>query len=862
MIRIQQLYMDCGKMREESLTDVRTPYFSWSVCSDRPDDRQCAFCAEVSDAQGKVLWHTGWCDRDEQGVLYAGDSLPEGDLLHLRVSVKGRSGEASPFGCASFRLGTVENWRGKWIKAPDAVHEVSYCFRKDFTVDGEVDEALLYVCGIGYHVPYLNGFGLTDSLMDPATSNYAKTCYYRVLSVAPELHQGKNTLGVEVADGWRYNETDTFRNLFIGRKIEFFGDDMLNAMLRIRYRDGREVWVVSDESWICKKGAYTSLSIFGGAKYDARLYDPYWAGDADTWHEPVGFAPVAVCQGPGGELRPMTLEPISVQKCYPVKSVFSVKPGVYILDFGQNIAGAASLQLPKHMEAGRTICLRFGEMLDEDGGLYNLPLRYAEQIDTYTAAGDERDAECFMPGEFTYHGFRYCEVTGYPEMDREDIFAVAYYTDIDKKSSFSCGSALVTRIHENCVATERSNLHSILTDCPQRDERMAWMNDATVRFEETPYNFDIGRLFPKVIRDIRNEQRPDGAFTCCAPFIYGNLPADPVCSSYLVAGMSALMHTGNIALIRDSFDGFAAWENLLLSRSDNYIVNYSYYGDWAGPAYACVDAENAFSKETPGIFMSTGYSYFNCVTLAKFARLLGRTADEEKYGALAENIREAMLNQWFDRDSGRVATGSQACQAFALWLGILPEECRAGAAKVMRDNLVNNNYRITTGNLCTRYLMDMLAEYGYVDDAWRVLTSEEYPSYGYMIQNEATTVWERFELKKEPGMNSHNHPMYAAVDYWFYTHLCGIQPTKPGFAEFSVRPCYPGALLSAHATLDTVRGQIDVRWVRRFWQYSLYVSVPFGAVAHIDTPAGVQTVGSGSHVYRWDVPGGNDRTAD
>ena len=290
----------------------------------------------------------------------------------------------------------------------------------------------------------------------------------------------------------------------------------------------------------------------------------------------------------------------------------------------------------------------------------------------------------------------------------------------------------------------------------------------------------------------------------------------------------------------------------MLLRSDDYIVNYTYYGDWAAPAYACRSLEDANSAVTEGIFMSTGYSYYNCTALARMANALGNADKQAEYENLAEKIKTAMLARWFDPETAQMAGGSQASQAFSLWLGIIPEELCQKAADVMVTDLRERNYKFTTGNLCTLYMLEMLAKYGYVDDAWTVLTSEEYPSYGYMIQNEATTVWERFELKKEAGMNSHNHPMYGSVDKWLYSTLCGIKPTVPGCAEFEIAPHYPTKLLSAQAHVDTVKGQVSVRWVRRFGHIALYVTVPFGTRAKIRLPDRTETVGSGSYTYMWE----------
>ena len=382
---------------------------------------------------------------------------------------------------------------------------------------------------------------------------------------------------------------------------------------------------------------------------------------------------------------------------------------------------------------------------------------------------------------------------------------------------------------------------------------MGWLNDATSRFEATPYIADVGRLFPKIVRDCIDVQDADGSITCTAPFAFGCRPADPVCSSYLLAGWEAWLHTGNLEILEEGFEGFAAWNAFLRSHSENGSVDYSYYGDWAAPAYACQSEEFAVSAVTPGILMSTGYYYFNSRLLAQIADLLGKPERAEAFRREAEGIREAFLKKWWNAETGCVGTGSQGCQSFALWLDILPEEGRQRAADLLHSDLVEKQFRFTTGNLCTRYMLEMLVKYGYVEDAWTLLTREEYPSIGFMIQNEATTVWERFELKKNPLMNSHNHPMYGAVSRWFFACLAGLTPLDGGWKRFAVQPCFPEKLLSASAGVPTPYGEAVLRWVHRYGSRYVYLQVPFGTTAVVTLP-GLGTFEAGSGFHHWELP--------
>ncbi len=829
------------------VTDTDSPVFSWSLESTESENFQKSFSLRIYDEDNRLIAEKSGQTKTQSVKLDSEkERLPKGVLLTLTLRVTDRFGYETEEKRAEFIDGNVDRWPAKWISTPERINRKSFSFRKIFSIQKQIKSAVLYCCGIGYQRISLNGERL-GNLLDPAHSNYAKVCYYTVdARLEKLLNIGENVINIDIADGWRFNDNETLRVVFgNSRIIEFFGQPMLTAFIDIRYADGTSEKICTDTDWEWREGAAVEASIFKGETYDASLSDSSWytTGKAD------GNKP-ALSDGPGGEMRPMAISPVRAKKYYTPVDCFRTDSNTCIFDFGQNIAGIPVITLPKGLKKGDKIILTHGEMLGEDGKLYNLPLRDADQRDTYIASGKEEG--CVWSPSFTYHGFRYIEVNSPVLFTADDIRAAAIYTDIDKpRNMFRCGSALVTKIHENCVMTERANIHSIFTDCPQRDERMGWMNDATVRFEETPYNFDIGTMFPKIIRDIHYEQREDGAFTCCAPFVYGAYPADPVCSSFLVAGNMALMHTGNRQIIEEMLDNYCAWEDSLLSRSEDYIVNYSYYGDWAGPAYACVSPENANSAQTPGIFMSTGFSYYNCVLIEKFAKLLDRADVARKYHDIGERIKHAMLDKWFDSGSAVMATGSQACQAFSLWLGILPEDKRVLAAEVLHNDLVSANYRFTTGNLCTKYMFEVLTEYGYIEDVWKILYSEKYPGYGYMIENEATTVWERFELKKEEGMNSHNHPMFASVDSWFYAYLCGIKPILPAFERFSVKPCYPEGLLFAHAVVETVRGNISVRWTKRFGTTNLFVTVPFGTEADIEVNGKIVSVSSGSYVYNW-----------
>lgn len=853
MISVKKIRLDHKLLQKDAryrITENKNPVFSWSAESGLEGDRQTA-CRVSVRYEGGELWDSGWTEQSEQSMRYAGKSLPTEQKLTVSVRIKGKCEESEPRE-EGFYLSALEAYTPEWIAHESDVKESVIYFKKEFEIAKEIKSAVMYVAGIGYHSVAVNGVRPDESLLEPPVSDYTKRVYYVMYPEAGELIRvGRNVITVKVGEGWRRNEGEYLKAIG-DRNVDFFGKPQLSFIMHIVYADGSEENIYADETWLAGHGAIVKSNIFNGELYDAGALAEDWDKVGTV---PQGFGHAVKAEATGGAYMTAVLEPIREQEIYKPKSITRIENGKYLVDFGQNIAGVVRLRLPR-LNRGDMITVYHGEILDCDGRISAATLRMAECTDRYVACGDSRDLAVWQPS-FTYHGFRYVEVTGLDILDKGDIDGVAFYTDIALDSDFECGSAIATAVHRLVVQTEKANIHGILTDCPQRDERMGWMNDATVRFEETPYNFDVGAIFPKIIADLADTQDESGAITCTAPRIYGERPADPVCSSFLIAALQAYRFTGNKQVIEDNYKYFEEWERCLGEHSVGGIVQYSHYGDWAAPVYACVGGDSNIDAVqnlyTPGIFMSTGYYYFNARLLSQFAEILGRSGDVKKYSELAEYIKNAMLEKWWDGENGKMAGGSQGAQSFALWLGIIPEDKRALAAKVMRDDLVSRNYKFTTGNLCTRYLFDALAENGYIDDAWKLMTSEEYPSFGYMLQNEATTVWERFELKREIAMNSHCHPMYGAVGYWLYAYIAGIKFDCADEDTVLIKPYFPSKLLSASARVETVKGEVVVHWIKRWGELSLSVSVPFGMKAKIDFCGKIHTVENGTAVLRGNI---------
>ena len=827
--------------RAEVLTPSEKPTFCWSAHSDGDGGVQRSYRLTVSSRSG-LVWDSGEVFDSRQRAIYEGKPLVSGESYSVALFITDGRGCRSEEKTAKFRYLAPRKWNAKWISTEEEKNGAKYFFHP-FSLEEKPLRATLYASGIGYQFLTLNGEDIEKSYLNPAVSVYHKRCYYTATDVTDALKIGKNRICAVVGNGWR-NTVGYFNNLqrTENHRPEFMGDSRLIAELELVYED-RTVLISTGENWLAGYGAITSDSIFDGELYDASKAIAGW--DTDSF-DGAGLSCASLCDGEVGELTPQTLPPVTEQKRLKAVNVYRKGEDSYILDFGENIAGIGCLTLPKGLEAGRKITIEYDEELF-DGDLGKETLRKAKATDVYIA-GEENPTQ-WIP-RTTYHGFRYAKISGLgTRPDADTLVAIAFCNDIKNASYFKCGSAIVNQIYENVIRTEMGNLHHLATDCPQRNERMGWMNDATVRFEAMPYSFHSERMFEKILLDIFDEQGDDGSITCTVPFIWGSRPADPVCSSYLIMGLECALHYGDLEPIRRYYEPFKKWNECVASLTNaEGIVEYSKYGDWAGPADCCVGGfDGQQSALTDPYLMSTGYHYYNFKLLEEFAEKLGKADEKAEFLARGEKVKSAFLSKWFDEKSGTVDRGSQGAQAFALWLGILPTECEGRAAELMEKAVSDAGYRLTTGNLTTKYLLDMLAKYGYTDTAWKLLVREEYPSWGYMIQHGATTVWERFEQKRGSGMNSHNHPMYGAISYWFFAYLLGVKPLENGFERFEAAPVFPSDLHYAEGGVDTHIGRIYVCWRREFKKIFITIDVPFGSTATLTLPNGTHTLPSGAH---------------
>ena len=814
---------------------TRTPRLSWIASSPRRGHGPSAYRLVVASTPELLasgdgdLWDTGRVEGTALAqVTYAGTALSSAQRAYWIVQVWDGDGAVTTSEPAWFELALLDesDWEAKWVGFPAGRNGRALYFKSTFEVDRPVSRARAYVAGIGWHEFRMNGHKLGDAVLEPAQTAFDKRVLYVTHDITADIVQGSNVVAALVGHGW-YGAP----KLLVQLEIEF-EDGTRRQVLTGRQTAGNMFWSASD-------GPIVENSIYDGEVYDARLEKPGW-DTSDQLEAPGGtkWWMVHVADGPGGVLVPQVMEPIRVVETRRPVTLTEPRPGVFVFDGGQNLAGWAQLEVEG--PRGTTVTLKFSESLYPDGTVNQENLRGAMARDIYILKGEGR--EVWEPA-LTYHGFRFVQVEGFPGTPTLDSLGIRMVrSDVARTGDFNSSVPLLDRIHDAVIWTEMSNLHGVPTDCPQRDERMGWLNDMAARSEELVHNFDVARFLPKWMDDIADAQdERTGAISCTAPFRYGSRPADPVSVCYLLIPWLLYRHYGDTDTMTRHFDGMRRWVDYLTSRAPGHIVEYSYYGDWAPPidqGLADSLGSSAVAKNTPGTLISTAHYYYAAVLLARMARTIGRSAEAASYEGLAATIHAAFNAAFWDEAKGGYGTANQACQSIALHMDLVPPERRRRVFNAMVADIEDQGFHLTTGNLCTKYILEVLADEGRLDVALKVATQTSYPSWGYMFERGATTMWERWEEATGGGMNSHNHPMYASIGAWLHRRLAGIRLDDAAVAAsaFIVAPPLLKGLDTAASELTTVRGKAAASWSRKNGGLALDVEIPAGASALVHVP--------------------------
>ena len=702
-----------------------------------------------------------------------------------------------------------------WI--PDSVKAL----RHTFDISTRFKSARLYSTALGAYELFLNGKRVSEDVLAPGWTDYRERVIYQTYDVTAMLMNGKNAIGALLAPGWYSTPLEWFQ------QPNNYGDTppALRAQLRIEHTDGSIEWVNTGAGWQASTSHILSSEIYDGENQDARLIQPGWNTaqfTASNWKSAVAIEPKQV------PIQAQDFQPIRVETTVSPIKVDVPKPGVYVYDFGQNLAGVERVHL--RGPAGTNVRVRFAEILNDDGTLYTDNLRTAKVTDHFILAGN--GLEEFIP-QFTFHGFRYAEITGVPSAPPvHNIIALAIHTDAPFDAKLKTGNPMIDKLWSNILWGQRSNFVGVPTDCPQRDERLGWMGDAQVFWRTAGYNMGIAAFSRKYAGDLRGSQAGTPMYGIYSPGTVQS--ASGFGAGWSDAGVivpwTSWLQTGDTSIIEQNWDAMQKYLDAIESANPDGLwkVNPGIpFGDWLSP-----------EGKTDQELISTAYWAYDVTLMREMAHALSSYPDEQHYRQLFEKIRAAFEKQ-FVHDDGFIAGADNSPSPFgqinnpnakskggdtqtgyvlALHMNLLPEALRAAAVQKLVAKIDANGGRLATGFLGTPYLLEELTKGGKAELAYKLLLNTQYPSWGYLVEHGATTMWERWngdQMKDDPSMNSYNHYAYGAVADWIYRYAAGVDatPLDAGFHTVLLHPVFDARLGSIAFDYNSAYGPIHSDWI-------------------------------------------------
>ena len=717
---------------------------------------------------------------------------------------------AAPEGNSNWQQAkVVADLQDKRLGDPGPLPEPAAYLRRVFPVAKSIRRARLYVTALGSYRVFLNGQRVGADVMTPDFTDYRKRVLYQVYDVSSLLRNGGNVVAALLGDGW-YGSGLTWVGMHF-----FPPPDRLLGQLEVDYSDGSHDSVVSDGSWKSSPSAIRRSDLYSGEVYDARLEQPGWQ-QADfndsTWK------PATLADAPEIAVSSQITDPARVVSTLRPKQITHLPNGTYVFDMGQNMVGWATLKLKG--AAGSRVRLRFAEILNPDGTIYTANLRNADATDEYVLRGT--GDETFTP-HFTFHGFRYVEVTGYPGAPSLDSLEGEVVSSVsgDPSGTLTTASDLVNHMWTIGIWGQRGNFLSIPTDCPQRDERLGWMGDAGVFWRTGAYNFDTAGFSQKFMQDIVDAQTRQGAFTNVSP---NTLPSEGEATegsgawqegmtgapgwgdAGIIVPWTTWLQYGDKSAVETNWDAMQRWMDFIQTRNADFIRKNGVgpnFADWLAP-----------DENTNKDLLATAYWALTARMMSQMAHVIGKESDAQRYGELLNNIRSAFQKSYITED-GQVGTGTQTSYVVALYTKMAPEALEPRLVDRLVKDIEQRSGHLSTGFLGTPFLLFTLADHGRSDVAYRLLLNETYPSWGYMLSKGATTWWERWNGDTgDPAMNSYNHYAFGSVMAWVYRYVAGIDttPEGPGFKEIVVNPHLDPHMPSARAEYDSAYGKIVSDW--------------------------------------------------
>lgn len=705
--------------------------------------------------------------------------------------------------------------------------------RKEVSLDKDIRRATVYMSGLGVSELYINGSKIGDAVLSPGMTDYPKRTFYVTHDVTEALRKGNNALGVILGNGRYYSPRSE-----VYASMTNFGYPKLLLHLRIEHTDGSTSEVVSDNSWrMTTNGPIIANNEYDGEEYDARKEMPGWSKPGfDDSH----FLAAENADIPPGELVPEPMKPIRVTQTLQPIAITEPTPGVYIVDMGQNMVGWCRIRVSG--PTGTAVKLRHAETLAPDGQLYLANIRGAKVTDIYTLRGD--GVEQWEP-RFTYHGFRFVEVTGWPgELTLDDIDGRVVHDDVTRIGHFECSHPLLNQIFQNVVWSTRGNYRSTPTDCPQRDERQGWLGDRAEVSRGETYIYDNVALYAKWLQDMEDSQKPTGSVPDVCPAhwpIYSDNVTWP--SSTVIIPNTLYTQFGDRQIVADHYESAKRWIDYMLTFAKDGILDRDQYGDWCVPPEdpKLIHSQDP-ARATHKAILATSYFYHDLMLMAKYATMLGKSDDAQRFRETADHMKAAFNDKFLDRDKGYYDNGSQTSCVLPLYFGMVPADMHQKVFDhLVHKIMVETKGHIGTGLIGGQYLNRVLTDNGRPDIAYTIATQTEYPSWGYMISQGATTIWELWNGDTaDPAMNSGNHVMLVGdVVIWMFEDLAGIAPDEqdPGFKHIIMKPQPVESLTFVKATYDSPYGEIGSHWQQAGEQFTWHVRVPPNTTTTIHVPA-------------------------
>ncbi|MFC2089503.1 family 78 glycoside hydrolase catalytic domain [Bacteroidota bacterium] len=822
-----------------AVNDEANPRFSWVLSDTTRGARQTGYHLLVGSAERYLndkkadVWNTGMVESDQSVFIeFKGEKLVSGERYYWTVRFKNEDGKLSGWSKPElFDMGFMKNssWKAKWIGAEastakeDTLQPSSIMMRKEIELLKNIKLAKAYVTGLGSYQFFINGEKISKDLLTPGWTDYPTRIMYQVYDITDQLSKGRHALGLLLGNVW-------YSSGLGWRGGQSYSKGPLEALLQIEleYMDGSKETIISDASWKWAFSPILENTLYHGEVYDARLEITGWntAGlDDSEWKN------VDVYEAKSAFLSAHTSPAIQITREISPLTITKLESGAYVFDMGLNMTGGIRLNVEG--SEGSKIVMKFAELLHDDGSVAQENLRSATATDTYIVKGGE--PETWEPA-FTYHGFRYVEISGLPSApDSTTVLGLNYHNAAPETGYFACSNELLNKIHTNIQNGQRSNMFSVPTDCPQRDERLGWMGDAQVFAATSCYNMDMSGFYAKWVRDIADSQDEEGWVTDVNPAIVVTDPAKPAWGdAFVIVPWEMYRFYRDTRILEKFYPDYKEWVEYMRTNTESdglYIYDkdgWGGYADWIAVV------------ESPKQPISAAYYYFSTTLLARFAQILGYQDDMDEYTALAEEIRIAFNKRYFDEKKANYEGGTQTALLLPMNFGMAPQSSMISLAETLSEEVLDQGKHPTTGFLGTKYLLPTLSDFGYHNIAYETAIGEEYPSWGYMVRNGATSMWELWNSDTEPPdrMNSRNHFALGSIGEWFYSHLAGIRidDENPGFKHSIIKPLPVDGLTWAKAKVFTPYGKLKSVWKIENDVFSMAVTIPPNTTSTVYIP--------------------------